>query len=415
MARQSITLPPEIHDIIIGVLAEEGDITTLKAAALTCKNILPTCRSHIFATLHLVPPPRLDVNGMRNTVADSFPRRLENLRLAFKSNPDLAIYVRELHYMVRTSDDRQQSLHSLLQNLTRVKLLVLQGTIHDAGPYQLPGTVDWPNLSPSLHTALKSIIHSSCFSELCLYHVSDFPVDILAGCINLSRLTVDSSDFQDARRASDNDDRVCLSSLTFMDYSSRAIRSLMDTPIIDFTQLTALNSFDKTANMVVTSLLDRSKSLKSFTCTVWDSFNHPFRDILKPHTLYTLSSFSAVILIPPWLGTVELDPLYDLSHEFDKWAENNVLEHIKVKIDVSQDVDLPTGTNAWAGLKPLVIRSRFPKLRTVSLKINLLWDQSSSQDIKNKLEQHQREVFQELYESDEVVFQFSVEIFRNYG
>lgn len=266
MARRSIPFPPEIYDIILGILAQDGVITTLKAAALTCKALLPTCRSHIFATLYLVPLPRRNADGACDSVAGAFSRKLENLRSVFKSNPDLAFYVRELHYMIRLADDKPQKFHSILQSLTRVKVLFLKGTIHDAGPYQLSGTVDWPNLSTSLHTALKSVMHSSCFSELYLDHVNNFPIDILAGCRNLARLTVDSADFQDVRQAG-NDGRVRLNSLTFTDYSSRAIRSLMDSPIIDFTQLSVLNSFDKTANTVVTSLLDRSKCLKSMACT----------------------------------------------------------------------------------------------------------------------------------------------------
>ncbi|KDR81801.1 hypothetical protein GALMADRAFT_59586 [Galerina marginata CBS 339.88] len=193
MARQTITLPTEIHDIIVGILAEEGDVKTVKILARTCKSILPTCRSHIFATLDLVPIQGLD-NSCDDT-ADTFSRLLENLRRVFASNPSLTFYVRKVYYMIRRIDDKPQDFHSVLKGCSRVKTLGLRGTIHDAGTYRT--SVDWLNVSASLRAALASILHSPYFMELHLDHISNFPIRILAGSRNLSHLTIDAADFQD--------------------------------------------------------------------------------------------------------------------------------------------------------------------------------------------------------------------------
>ncbi|KDR81804.1 hypothetical protein GALMADRAFT_240023 [Galerina marginata CBS 339.88] len=107
-----------------------------------------------------------------------------------------------------------------------------------------------------------------------------------------------------------------------MDYSSGAIKSLMgakagNRSIVDFSRLTALNSLDKTGHMVVIALLDLSTCLESITCTVWDTFSQPFRNILNPNTLKTLKTFSATIVIPPCgvaQSSVTGRPGFDASH-----------------------------------------------------------------------------------------------------
>ena len=267
MAQRSLKLPLEIYDIIIDFLAEDEDSnTTLGAVALTCKTLRPKCQSHIFSELHLVPSFRLrrTADGACDSVADAFTRRLDNLTAVFKSNPSLASHVREVHYMIRRADTKEHDFHSVLQTLSRVKVLTLMGTVHGAGSIQ--ATTDWPSLSPTLHAALKSITNSSTFRTLSLDHIVNFPIDLLTASGSLTQLTVDSADFQGSGSVASSG-RVQLTSLTLMDYSSRSIRSIMEVPNIDFSQLRTLNSFDKTASLVVAKLLDQSKCLKSLTCT----------------------------------------------------------------------------------------------------------------------------------------------------
>ncbi|KDR81805.1 hypothetical protein GALMADRAFT_240024 [Galerina marginata CBS 339.88] len=105
-----------------------------------------------------------------------------------------------------------------------------------------------------------------------------------------------------------------------------------------------------------------------------------------------------------------VDPLSSLPDEFDKWAERNILERIDMKICVGQAVRFPTTASAWARLNGLAIHNRFPNLRTVSLTVSLLKEESSNQTVKDELDSQQRQIFKDLIESDELAFKFSVQL-----
>jgi hypothetical protein len=75
-----VTLPPELHDIIIGFLYD--DIPTLTSCVLVCKDWLPSSRSRLFRKLKIKP-----------RTAQKFLPLLESPL----HGPAIAPYVRELH------------------------------------------------------------------------------------------------------------------------------------------------------------------------------------------------------------------------------------------------------------------------------------------------------------------------------
>lgn len=267
MSLRRTTFPAELHYIVIDILAEEGDFDTLKQYGLTCRSVLPTCQSHIFATLTLLPK----LSGQYCVEStDSFSHKLENLLLIFTHNPGLALYVRNVQYMIRSSEDKYQAFHPFFRRLPRVESLVLHGTISHTECRKAP--VLWNTCPSSLRLALDEMFSLPCFSHLHLDSISNFPIPTLLKCKNLTHLTIEASDFE-AEATLEVNNVLVLKSLTFTEYSSRSVRSLLTAknssglPVVDFTRLRQLKSLDKTGDTVVRKLLQISKELESLTCT----------------------------------------------------------------------------------------------------------------------------------------------------
>lgn len=267
MSSRRTTIPLELHKIVTEILAEEGDLDTLKNYGLSCRSVLPTCQSHIFATLALLPK----LSGQYCVeLTDTFSRKLENLFSIFTHNPGLAFYVRNVQYMIRSSEHKHQTFHRFFQSLPRVEALALHGTISRANCHEAP--VLWNAFPSSLRSALSHIFSLPGFSHLHLDCISNFPIRTLLECKNLTHLTIETSDFED-EEALETNDVLVLRSLTFTEYSSRSVRSLLNAksssglPVVDFTRLRQLKSLDKTGDMVVRKLLQTSKALELLTCT----------------------------------------------------------------------------------------------------------------------------------------------------
>jgi len=280
-------IPLEIHDLIVGLLAEDGDTASIKALALCCRGSLPACRAHLFSTLDLVPQY---VRGQDCKIEYlTFIRKVDKLKSVFDANPSLAHYVRNLTYMFLRCDFDDREIHQVLGSLTRVKVLVLRGAHRDSTVYRT--SVDWSTLTLGLRQAVIRIVQLPSLGQLCLDQVTNFPLTALVSSPSLAHLTIESADFEEGTvsgssaalvtstqspagdGAQKDHPMLRLESLTFTDYSSRAIMSLMKAvdatgrPTVDLSHLVTLESLDKTGEMVVPSLLETSHHLKSLSCT----------------------------------------------------------------------------------------------------------------------------------------------------
>ncbi|KAF4615244.1 hypothetical protein D9613_003224 [Agrocybe pediades] len=429
MVLNNIYVPPEILDIIVGLLAEDEDTDSIKALALACRTFLGACRARLFATIDLTPSY---VHGQDcKAEYNAFRAKVDRLKRVFNANPSVVHLVRNVTYMFLRCDLNTQEFHHVLGTLTRVKSLVLRGAQKDTTIYRT--SVDWSTLSSTLRQSIIHILQLSTLKQLCLDQVVNFPLSALISSPNITHLTIESADFEDGIISSsaesssstrppggtsspDERNVLRLSSLVFTDYSSGAVMTLIKAedengkPAVDLSQLVTLESLDKTGEMVVPTLLDTSQHLETLSCTVWDTFNNPFRDLLKPHTLKTLKIFKPIIVIPPWLGDLSIDPYYSLPSEFAKWAACNILERIEITINVEQNAKIPMTPASWTALNNLADASHFPYLSAVGLRICIHEETAWAKEVKKTLESQQQEIFEDLCTTSRLDFQLVIEL-----
>ncbi|KDR82412.1 hypothetical protein GALMADRAFT_237710 [Galerina marginata CBS 339.88] len=399
--------PTEIYDIIVGFLAEEEDMDSMKAVALSHSAVLPSCRSHIFATLNLISP----------AAENGFSVKLESIKKIFVNNPDLAFYVRILYYEIQVVDHRSQPFHTILKTFSRVKTLTILGIT--AG-YRLD--TNWRRMAASLRAGLTSIVTSPSLEKLHLHHVEAFPIKTLVACPNLSHLTLKMSQFDKDELISQDESPVSalrLLSLAFGSYSSPNLQTLMDAKgpngsIIDFSHLVSLTYVEPSHRGALDSLLVQSRSLESLsTSALWHSGLTPtLCDAfvsLKGHNLKTLKTFETTIYVTGWIGLPALDPLFSLA---DKFPADNTLERIEIKI-IFDEHNLPPSqwpSNYMTKLNDFAIKHQFPALREVSLSMTLPKHQEWAPRFKSTLEKNRVQAFESLIETERIAFHFAIKM-----
>jgi hypothetical protein len=171
MSSPPVSLPPELHDIIIGFLSD--DIPTLASCALVCKDWLPSSRCYLFRTLKLQP-----------WNAQKFMRLLET-----PSHPGITPYVRELHIVEGFPyrgdawfDEGLPLCLSVLRSVTSLYVVSLR----------------WENLSGESWAPFMSFLHN--IEELvirnCHFKTFDQYTEVLCKPRSLRKLVVGDSGWQ---------------------------------------------------------------------------------------------------------------------------------------------------------------------------------------------------------------------------
>ena len=105
----------------------------------------------------------------------------------------------------------------------------------------------------------------------------------------------------------------------------------------------------------------------------------------------------------------ELDLLWELSRELRFIAGNNILEELKLDVDVRGDTSCLTKSEGWSALDSVLTESgAFPMLHRVSVEI--WWWYTGSEnldDCEATLESSKEDKFPRLLESKAVEFNFS--------
>ncbi|KAJ3508751.1 hypothetical protein NLJ89_g5586 [Agrocybe chaxingu] len=366
-----VVLPLEILEIVINLHAEEGDTETVKAWALTSRALLPSCRSHIFSTIKLLPDSSYPYWTEDTMVHIQLPL-LKNFTRVIDSNPDLAFYVRTLHYCVRRIDYHNELLARTLQRLTHVKKLVLSSRIRT----RVDPRLNWRDLSKELQRALQSIIQSPSLVDLHLSAMFNLPAIILASSRGFRHLSLHYTDFVEAPDYVEVDvpGSLFLTSLTISNLSARGVRDLIkatldNVPLVDLSRLSTfiVRQSHLQEVIVAAEVLQLSNHMQNFSITVNQGHGPVFfQDLVRTGALKTLKTFKAVIIIS-WQD-FRADPLLGLCDEFTKWGEKNVLERVDIVVHVEEDAFTQTG-GVWSRLNTLADENRFPALRKVTLHI----------------------------------------------
>ena len=186
-------LPLEVVEQIIdiaGAKSEEyydllEDLPSLKACALVCHSFLPLCRKHIFA--HVV------LNRRYGTHLTS-----DKLNHLLSNSPHLAVYVRKLEYNVNEKEfvpERLPWLSSMFRKLIKLqKLSIIYSSTQGRrmSTYLFSARLDW--MSSSERNILLPLLHFPTLTSIGLSGIQNFPLADLAGCVNLKKLRIISSE-----------------------------------------------------------------------------------------------------------------------------------------------------------------------------------------------------------------------------
>ncbi|KAF8808939.1 hypothetical protein BYT27DRAFT_7188471 [Phlegmacium glaucopus] len=171
MVSEATSLPYDIVEHIIDVLAAEGDLTPVKNAALASSSILHLCRKHIFRTITF--------NHGHGLLKQRFISLLAN-------NPDIVQYIRELSYEMHHHDAQLWPLlPNLLQTISHLECLRIRGALSNP-----EGKLDWIDMDPLLRSALLRLMYLPTLTHLDIERVRNLPISALALCINIERLDI---------------------------------------------------------------------------------------------------------------------------------------------------------------------------------------------------------------------------------
>ena len=154
------TLPLDILLHIIDLLTgrDDEDVKSLRILSQVCKSMVPLCRKHLFSSLSL----HNELNS----------ERFSGLLL---KNPDIACYVRSLHYIVCLPiSDHELNILDILKKRSSLQSIELWSL-----------EVEWNNLAESMRSSLVSLIQLPTVTSLSIESFKGFPSTALSGCGNL--------------------------------------------------------------------------------------------------------------------------------------------------------------------------------------------------------------------------------------
>ena len=160
------TLPFDILLDIINLLAggDDEDIKSLKILSQTSKSMVPLCRKHLFSTLDLHSNLKLNLQRFSDLLS---------------KNPDIASYVRNLHYIVSRLPISDHELNIL-------DMLKKRSSLQSIG-LSLSG-LGWNDLNESIRLSLISLIQLPTVTSISIHSIVGFPATALSGCGNLVNL-----------------------------------------------------------------------------------------------------------------------------------------------------------------------------------------------------------------------------------
>ncbi|KAF8162932.1 hypothetical protein B0H34DRAFT_693475 [Crassisporium funariophilum] len=410
LALRQFTFPLEILEHFVKCLADQGETATVKAWSLTCRSLLPPCRSHIFETVKLKASTPYWYEGQEMHIRLEAITRFERL---LDLNPDIAFYVRDVHYCVRNIDLDDQRMPALFRRLSRVRSLTLSSRIRHFDP-----RLDWTTMSVDLQRVLLRIIQSPSLNKLHLSAIYNFPLNAFSSAVNLAYLELHYTSFAgwvDGDNVSIGRPHR-LRSLVLRNLSGENVRTLIQAKqsngalVVDCTGISDFHVKESHHREleVAKEVLQIAKCTQTVSLYAIQGHGPPyFQDIIQSNTLNTLKNFAATVSIGD-SGISISDPLLKLCDEFEKWAGHNHIEQIDLTLIVESDADCPLGA-VWERLNCLTNEDKFPVLRHLSLDITIhMW--KWAEHIRKALEEQRSKEFKELLTSKRIDFRFSVRV-----
>ena len=389
-------LPLEVVEQIIDIVGAKSkiykrleDLPSVKACALVCHSFLALCRKHIFASVTLNDLKRRSPSP----TSDDFYHLLSN-------SPHLAVYIRELEYIVNKEEfvaKRLPWLSSMFKKLVKLQVLSINKWGFNLGP---GNKLDW--MSSSERKVLLPLLHLPTLTSISLFQIRNFTLADLAGCANLKTLefwelecSTGVGKFLEVLPTTP----VMLECLVMDDGNLEPVHQLRHArrpdgkPIIDFSSLkeilatvTRLDSltefFEMCRNLRTidltsvspTHILSLHPSDVTLVVQQADPYHDPWEPISTLKGLFTMLKPSLPTLVNIKIEYhIDCDydetsdgPLAGLCHELEKMVGQNVVETIDLVIWVLSGC---YDCTRWGELDDILMGSSesWPALRKVSL------------------------------------------------
>ena len=174
------TVPLDIIENIIDILINDYDgLECIKAFSLTCRAILPLCRTHMFSFIRIFinADTRIDVKEMAHSST-----AFEQLLL---ETPEIATYILQLEITLNGTMSESTHFFDHVPQLTRLQSLDLNCFDFES----LWSPTHWNDIPSSIQRTLLIFIHLPTLTHLTLGWIQDFPISNLTPCNNLKRLS----------------------------------------------------------------------------------------------------------------------------------------------------------------------------------------------------------------------------------
>ncbi|KAF8968044.1 hypothetical protein BDZ97DRAFT_1916272 [Flammula alnicola] len=358
MTTPTPVVPFDVIEVILDILAwdyNEPYFRSLEACSLTCHSFLPLCRKRIFASIK--------VNGTYSRRSN----RTNMLSDLLTTAPDIADYVRELHFGI-TNDDEEyfNGLPEILRRLTNLNSLHL---FHHGS-----GKLDWKGLALPIKDAMACLMSLPTLTSLDLSWIANFPVSALISCTHLQDFHIDFVDIaeiDDTPHAMLPVASILLEGYSFGYEGAIGTKKILEAKhsdgqsIFAFTDLKVFSADCRTLEDmdIPQTLLRRTRQLT--------------RIILH---IRHLSFFGLARSIAPSINTLKklilhinvdsehTDPLSGLCAELEEMAGRNVLEYLEICVDVEMDMYCKTG-DEWGMLDKVLSKSGWSALKRVWLDV----------------------------------------------
>ncbi|CAA7270968.1 unnamed protein product [Cyclocybe aegerita] len=387
-------LPLDILYTLAESLAISGELSSLKAASLTCKDFHRICESHIFAEVDLTPEDR--------PVIERFKKLLD-------TKPEVATFV----HVVRVFLDPPHSpdLPIILSSMKAIRRLHLA--------IRSP-SVAWTEIPPLVRSSIETAIRTPTLTHLEIRTLDQFPItQIIAPPLSLTSLVLYSVPPPPGLYSDDLSPTLALSyraiqlrSLTILHLSMGACLALISqkqsdgSPAVDLRQLEVLNIDMEDKEGLLRLLLEDYERLKCLSICV--NRNVPMSGTLnamKRHTKETLQSLS--LELHDVVGE-DCDPFLGLCEELNSFPSSSALRRINVQLFVMDDCDCSTRLEDWSAFDEVLQGGKFSLLNDVSLSVNIVRYWNTDTSLETKLKDLAKSAFSRLKHADEIQFRYLV-------
>ncbi|EDQ98474.1 uncharacterized protein LACBIDRAFT_300228 [Laccaria bicolor S238N-H82] len=353
--------PSEIIAEIISAL--QDDIAALEACSQTCSLLLPLCRKYIFRSIRITT---------RSYPQRSRPRIIRLFGILLSNNPGISDLVRNFVFHMCSPDFEADDVPRVL------------GKLHHLQSFELvigdPITaVMWNALRQPLRDALLHLIQLPSLSRLAISDIHDFPTTVFFPCMNLADLSLNyitkptmAVSHEEDISASEAAPQL-QSFASSLDRGSYAMHLLNarrpnGVPVLDFSKVRMLSvEADREQDlMAIQALIRATQQLETLKYAT--GMTQGYTAFASSINASSLSMLRTLHLQHEIKDDIQ-DPLCGICEEFSIISGCNVIEEIFLDVYVETDCRCKTGSE-WGRFDAVLSRG-FPKLRTVSLTIEI--------------------------------------------